>query len=226
MSPIILFDVNETLLDLSSLKPHFGRLFGDESAVSQWFVQLLRSSMVATLTADYHDFGVLGRDALAMVALRHNIALTAADQDAILEGMAHLTPHPEVPAALERLKTAGFRLATLTNSPPYLLQDQLTNAGLMHLFEQTLSVDATRKFKPAPEPYQYAAVQLGALPHEICMVAAHDWDIAGAMHVGMMGAFIARPNMVLGPLQRQPDIVGSDMTAVVDQILALKTKNL
>ncbi len=219
MARLILFDVNETLLDLSGLDAPFERIFGDAKVKSQWFAQVLRSSMVATMTHDYHDFGIIAGDALTMTALRHNISLTDADRAEIVGGMRHLPPHPEVPESLARLKAAGLRLATLTNSPPHVLKDQLTNSGLIDYFEQTLSVDAVRKFKPAPEVYQHAATQLDLPLAQIRMVAAHDWDIAGAMRAGCAGAFITRPGMVMGPLQEKPDIIGPDMLAVTEQIL-------
>ena len=219
MQRVILFDVNETLLDLSGLKPDFGRIFGDTAVMSQWFTQLLRSSMVASITHTYHDFAVLGGDALDMMAMRYGIKLSADDRVTILEGMRKLPPHPEVEESLVRLKNAGLRLATLTNSSPRLLKDQLTNAGLMDYFEQTLSVEPTRCYKPAAEVYQHAASHLGVAMDEIRMVAAHDWDIAGAMRAGCAGAFIARPGMVIGPLQEKPDIIGQNMKIVTDQIL-------
>ena len=118
------------------------------------------------------------------------------------------------------LRNAGLRLATLTNSPPDVLKDQLTNAGLIDLFERTLSVDSTQRFKPAPETYRYAATELGVETSDLRLVAAHDWDIAGAMRAGCAGAFVARPGMVLGPLQMRPDIIGADLRAVSEMILA------
>ena len=220
MSHVILFDVNETLLDLRALNPHFERVFGDEAVMPQWFAQVLRSSLVATITDTYHDFGTIAADALDMTALRLGVDLSSADRTKILKGIRNLPPHSEVPQSLARLKAAGLRLATLTNSPPAVLKDQLTNAGIINLFEQTLSIDPMRRFKPAREVYLYAAGSLGVTPRQIRMVAAHDWDIAGAMRAGCAGAFITRPGMVMGPLQAKPDIIGPDLAAVTDQILA------
>lgn len=219
MPRVIVFDVNETLLDLSGLDAPFQRIFGDAAIKSQWFTQVLRSSMVATITDDYHDFGEIGADALEMMAMRHNVTLSEADRAAVLGGMRQLPPHSDVPGSLVRLKAAGLRLVTLTNSPPHVLKDQLTNAGIIDYFEQTLSVDPTRKFKPAREVYEHGAKQLGVTTSQMLMVAAHDWDIAGAMKAGCAGAFVARPGMVIGPLQTPPDIIGPDMGTVVDQIL-------
>ncbi|MBV7327144.1 haloacid dehalogenase type II [Chloroflexi bacterium TSY] len=219
MPRVILFDVNETLLDLHALDPHFARVFGSATVMPQWFAQVLRSALVATLTGNYHDFGTIAGDALEMTAMRHRVELTSDDKQKILGTVRALPPHPEVPASLACLQEAGLRMATLTNSPPHVLEAQMENAGLTNYFEQLISVDPTRKFKPAPEPYLHAAKELGVEPNGIRLVAAHDWDIAGAMQVGCAGAFVARPGMVLGPLQKKPDIIGPDMKSVVEQIL-------
>ena len=222
MSRVILFDVNETLLDLCALEPLFERFFGDTAVLPMWFAQLLRSAMVATITGEYHDFGAIGQDALLMTAERHRVLLSPAAQDEILAGMIHLPPHPEVPRSLARLKEDGHRLATLTNSPPWIVEEQLANAGLKDYFEKTLSIHTTRRFKPAPETYQYAAHQLGIDLAGITMVAAHDWDIAGAQQVGCTTAFIARPGMFYSSLFEEPDIVGEDLESIIDQLLRSK----
>ena len=223
MARVILFDVNETLLDLAALDPHFERLFGNAVVRTDWFNQVLRSALVATITSDYHDFGTIAGDALDMMALKYDVTLSDNDRLVILQQVRNLPPHDDVIDSLTRLTEAGLRLATLTNSPPHVLKAQLTNAGIIEFFEQTMSVDPTRKFKPAREPYEHAAQTLGVPLSEIRMVAAHDWDIAGAMRAGMAGAFVARPGMVMGPLQIKPDVSAPTMSEVVDQILRIET---
>ncbi|MCB1037257.1 MAG: haloacid dehalogenase type II [Acidobacteria bacterium] len=216
---VLVFDVNETLLDLRSLDPAFEEIFGTRLERGEWFTQLLRSAMAATLTERYRDFGVLGRAALAMVAARRGREVSSQDEDRILATMRRLPPHPEVPLALERLAEAGFRLAALTNSPPSMAREQIDQAGLARFFEQVLSVDAVRRFKPHPEVYLHAAQSLGIGIGRMRMVAAHDWDTTGALAAGARAAFIARPGMVLDPLAPRPDVIGSDLLEVADGIL-------
>ncbi|MDX1416458.1 MAG: haloacid dehalogenase type II [Candidatus Promineifilaceae bacterium] len=216
---LILFDVNETLLDLRALRPLFAQHFGSPDITGQWFAQLLRSAMVATITSRYHDFGTLGRDALNMTAARLDRELSDAAQDEILGAMRQLPPYPDVANSLARLQENGLRLAALTNSPPWVARDQLDHARLSPFFEQILTVHEVELFKPAREVYQYAAGQLGLASGQICMVAAHDWDVAGAQAAGMQTAFVSRPGMVMGSLQQKPEFLGPDLNAVVDQIL-------
>ncbi len=138
----------------------------------------------------------------------------------ILGGIRTLPPHPEVSENLARLQSAGLRLAALTNSTAQVAEAQLTNAGLADYFEQILSADTVRRLKPAPEPYRMAAEHFGVDTSGIRLVAAHAWDIAGALRAGCAAAFIARVGAVLDPLVEPPDVIGSDLREVADKILA------
>lgn len=223
MARVCVFDVNETLLDLGALDPLFEEAFGDASVRRAWFLQLLQSALVATVTDTYSDFGQIGAAALDMTAERQGVELSDEDKQRILGGMKTLPPHPEVTESLGRLRDAGIRLATLTNSAPQVAQAQMENSGLGDFFEQTLSADAVQRLKPAPEPYRMAAESLGVETGEIRLVAAHAWDVAGALRAGCAAAFVARPGMVLDPLVERPDVVGADLRAVADRILEVES---
>ena len=129
--------------------------------------------------------------------------------------MLELPAHPEVPDALSRLHSAGFPFATLTNSSPETARAQLGHAGILEHFDQVLSVAVVRRYKPEPEPepYHMAAERLGVDPSDVRMVAAHDWDVWGAMQAGSAATYVARTavSFVVG---RPPDITGSDLSAV------------
>ena len=217
----LVFDVNETLLDLRELDAPFEQVFGDAAVRMQWFQQLLQNALVSTVTDAYADFGAIGRAALQMVAARRGRELSEDDTSRILGTIRRLPPHPEVREALERLRAEGFRLATLTNSTEAVAQAQLENAGLASLFERILSADSVQRLKPAPEPYHMAARELGVEAGQLCLVAAHAWDVAGALRAGCRAAFVARPGMVLDPLAPEPDVVGSDLAEIAERLVEL-----
>ena len=223
MLRVCVFDVNETLLDLSYFDAQFEQLFGDAALRKAWFTQLLQSAFVSIITNAYMDFGSVGISAFEMLAARQGVKITDDDRQRIRDGMQHLPPHPEVERSLARLKQSGLRLAALTNSTEKVAQAQLSNAGLSHYFEQILSADSVKRLKPAPEPYRMAAQQLGVAIGDVRLIAAHSWDIAGALRAGCAAAFVARPDIVLDPLVEKPDVIGANLAEVADQILQRET---
>jgi 2-haloacid dehalogenase len=219
MARVCVFDVNETLLDLGALDPQFERVFGDASTRQAWFGQFLTSWLTAMVTGVYQEFGTIGGTALEMIAERQGVELSDEDKGQILSGMQELPPHPEVEENLARLRDADIRLAALTNSTQQVADAQVDNSGLREYFDQVLSADTVQRLKPAPEPYRMAAESLGVEIGQVRLVAAHAWDVAGALQVGCAAAFVARPGMVLNPLFERPDVVGSDLREVADGIL-------
>src|SRR5438128_12105516 len=151
MKRVLVFDVNETLLDLSALDPHFQRVFGDAKVRVEWFGTMLQSALLTTITGPYVPFGEHFKAALAITGERHGLRVSKDDEQAILQQVRGLPPHPEVRPALERLRGAGFRLAALTNSTAQVEEAQLRHAGLADLFERALSADSAKRLKPAPE---------------------------------------------------------------------------
>lgn len=222
MPRVLVFDVNETLLDLSALRPSFQHLFGDADVLSAWFAQVLQTALVTTVTDTYADFSTVGAAALDVVAARRGRTLAPEDKDVIAQGMRRLPPHADVPGALQRLRDAGLRLAALTNNPQEVVDAQLEHAGLRALFSEVLSADAARRLKPAAAVYHLAAERLGVAPGLMRLVAAHDWDVTGAIRAGCAAAFVARPGMVLGPLSERPDVIGPDLDAVATRILEIE----
>jgi 2-haloacid dehalogenase len=225
MPRVCVFDVNETLLDLQALDPHFERVFGDASVRQEWFGQMIQSALVSIVTDAYSDFGSIGGAALQMTAERHEVELSEEDQNSILTTVPQLPPHPEVREALDRLRDAGFRLATLTNSTQQVADQQMENSGLGEYFEQMLSADEVQRLKPAPEPYHLAAEKLDVEIGEIRLIAAHAWDVAGALRTGCAAAFVGRPGKAPDPLVETPDVMGDDLLEVAEGIIAAEGRS-
>lgn len=219
---ILVFDVNETLLDLSPLKKPFAEAYGKPDALKTWFTTLLQYSNVATLTGDYHPFGELGLAAAETTAQVYSVNLSAEQRKSLVAHILTLPPHPDVKPALEKLKASGFRMVTLTNSSPSAAEAQLKHAELRSLFEKAYTVEAVRLFKPHRRTYEFVASDLGVSTADLRMIAAHGWDIAGAMAAGCAGAFVGRPGQELYPLAPRPDVVGPDLKAVAESVIEVE----
>ncbi len=216
----ILFDINETVLDLSELRGLFAQSFGEASVASLWFAILLHSSVVCALTGVRAKFADLAGNAIDSLAARKKVAVTSAQRADILGSFASLKPHADVAPALERLREAGLRTAAFSNSSLELAQSQVANAGLSHLFDAVISVEETGSFKPDPAVYRFAADRLERSPDRLLLIAAHDWDTHGAMSVGLNAAYIDRTGAPYHPLYRKPEIMATDIGRAAALIIA------
>jgi 2-haloacid dehalogenase len=216
---ILVFDVNETLLDVGALAPQFERAFGDARVGQEWFSSVVLYSQTAALAGPYAEFGAIARAALDMTAAARGVTLAAEARDGILRGLVTLPAHPDVREGLDVLRKAGFRMVTLTNSAPAAVRQQLSSAGIADYFEESYSVDEVRTFKPAAEVYRLVATKLGVNPADLRLVAAHAWDVIGAMRAGYAAAFVERPGKALFPLAEKPDVVGRDLREVARRIV-------
>jgi 2-haloacid dehalogenase len=202
------------------LRAPFAAAFGDDASLGEWFTRLLHGSLVATVTDSYEDFASIGQRVLETVATRQGVELSSEERDTILDAMLRLPAHPEVGGALARLRSAGFPLASLSNSSSGTARTQLQHAGLLDRFGLVLSVEEVRRFKPTPEPHLMAADRLGVAPSELRLVTAHEWDVWGAIRAGCEAAYVARSGVPFA-LRRPPPIMGPDLSAAAQEIMRL-----
>jgi 2-haloacid dehalogenase len=218
---VLVFDVNETLLDIDSMAPLFERIFGDPQALREWFGQLVTYSMTATLSDHYVDYFTLGQGLLQMLADIHHVTITADDLSRIKESMLTMPAHPDVTDGFAALRDNGFRLVSLTNSPPNPDgPTPLEHAGLGRFIERQFSVDPLRIYKPAAAVYHHVCRELDVRPADCMMVAAHVWDTIGAQGAGLRAALITRPGNAALRVEDlpQPTLVAADLRALAKQL--------
>jgi 2-haloacid dehalogenase len=218
--PLVVFDVNETLLDLESVSPVFERIFGEKLAMRLWFADLILYSEALTLANVYVPFTDIGAAVMEMLASTRNVKVTEKDKRELTDTFASMPPHRDVPITLARLREAGFRLFTLTDNLFEIQTRQLESGGIAANFERRFSVDGVGRHKPSREAYVYVESQLGAKPSDLLLIASHTWDIIGAVGAGWHGALIKRPGNDLLAVGPQPEFAGKDLADVADQLIA------
>ena len=122
------------------------------------------------------------------------------------------------------LRDVGFRMVTLTNSPPTPgAKSPLENAGLAGFFERQFNIETARAYKPAPIVYHMVAQELDVAPSACCMVATHVWDTIGGQAAGMAGALVTRPGNAPLPVSGlpQPNAVGADLPALAREMITM-----
>jgi 2-haloacid dehalogenase len=218
--PLIVFDVNETLLDLETMAPVFERIFGEKSAMRLWFANLIMYSAALTVAGCYVPFTDIGTAVMKMLADTRGIKIGDNDKKELTEKFSTMPPHPEVPGALRKLRHADFRLFTLTDNLLEVQTRQLEHGGIVDLFERRFSADGVKHHKPSREAYGYVEKELGVKPSQLCLIACHTWDTLGAVAAGWEAALIKRVGNDLLGVGPQPQFVGNDLNDIADQLIA------
>jgi len=217
--PLIVFDVNETLLDLETMDPIFARIFADKSAMRLWFANLIMYSAALTVAGCYVPFTDIGAAVMKMLADTRGIKVNEADKKELTDKFSTMPPHPEVPGALRRLRDAGFRLFTLTDNLLEVQTRQLTHGGIVDLFERRFSADGVKHHKPSRQAYAHVEKELGVEPSQLFLIACHTWDTLGAVAAGWGAALIKRTGNDLLAVGPQPQFVGNNLNDVADQMI-------
>ncbi|TLM84516.1 haloacid dehalogenase type II [Pseudarthrobacter sp. NamE2] len=190
---VIVFDVNETLSDMSPLAGNFVEVGAPAFLAKLWFAAVLRDGFALTASGDSGSFADIGSEALRglFTGMELNRDIEPAVQH-IMDGLAGLRLHPDVAEGIRGLQAAGYRLATLSNGSTKVAEKLLTDAGIRDKFELLLSVEDASAWKPGKVSYEYAASACGAATEEMLLVAAHPWDIHGASRAGLATAWLNR----------------------------------
>lgn len=216
----LVFDVNETLLSLEPMMRRLEGVFGADAPIGEWFSRMLHGSLVANHLDEYRSFHDIGVEALLTLANKRGLGLRGEDAEEIVGTMESLPPQPDVYNAMERLFDGGFAMVALTNGSSKAANAQIENAGLHIFFRRVFSVEEVGRFKPDPAPYRHAAESMGIPVNRTLLVAAHDWDCAGAMAVGAHAAFVRRPGSYWSLPTDPPRLVVPDVARLADALLA------
>jgi 2-haloacid dehalogenase len=216
---VIVFDVNETLSDMSPMPGRFADIGAPKQLAKLWFATLLRDGFALTAAGAQRPFAELGVAALRTVL--HGVDLNR-DLDSavehVMDGFAQLGVHPDVPDGVGMLRSRGHRLVTLTNGSTGVAERLFTAAGIRTDFEALLSVDDAGAWKPARAAYEYAARSCGTDLSEMLLVAVHPWDIDGAARAGMTAAWINRTDSRYPDVFTPPTLTATDMTDLAVQL--------
>lgn len=216
---LCVFDVNETLLDLAALDGFFVEVTGRAEARREWFDLMIHNALALTAAHDYRPFGEIATACLPPIAARHGRIATPDHQRELGERIRRLPAHPDAEDAIRRLRGAGFGVVTLTNSAAPVAEDQLRNAGLRDLVDGVYSAHDVHALKPAPEPYRLVLGDQHTDPADAVLIAAHDWDIAGAAAAGLHTAFVSRDGRIPLSASATPSVSATSLNALATQLI-------
>jgi 2-haloacid dehalogenase len=219
MPSVIVFDVNETLSDMSPMKARFVEIGAPAYLAQVWFASLLRDGFAVAATGGSATFAVIGASILRDV-LRDapvNMALEDAVRH-VMGGMAQLNLHPDIAPGIRSLKRSGFRLVTLSNGAAQVAETLLTKAEIRDHFDALLTVEDAPAWKPARAAYDYAADACGVQQADMLLVAVHPWDIHGAAQAGLRTAWLNRNGAVYPSYFVAPDYTSDSLSKLATQL--------
>lgn len=202
---VIVFDVNETLSDMSPMGERFAEVGAPAQLAKLWFASLLRDGFALTAAGGNGAFAEIGAEVLRGLLATADVGMDLDHAvEHVMAGMAGLGLHPDVPEGVRTLRAAGYRLVTLSNGSTQVAEKLLTPAEIRDQFERLLSVEDAPGWKPAATAYHYASEACGVEPGKMLLVAVHPWDIHGAARAGLGTAWINRtgahyPNYFVAP---------------------------
>jgi len=218
---LVVFDVNETLSDLSALAGRFAEVGAPSHLAATWFAALLRDGFALTVAGANPAFAEVGTGVLRGLLASH---LPGQDLDAavaaVMAGFGELGVHPDVVPGVRALRRGGHRLVTLTNGAAAVPDGLLTRAGIRDEFERLMSVADAGAWKPARAAYEFAARQCGVAIGDTLLVAVHPWDVHGAKAAGMPAAWISRDAATYPAHFAAPDVVATGVDDLAAQLAA------
>jgi len=218
---VIVFDVNETLSDMTPMAGRFADVGAPGLLATAWFAAVLRDGFALAAAGGKEAFSRLARGALEAALVGISLNRPAAEAaDHILAGFGDLSVHPDVPDGVRLLREHGMRLVTLSNGSADVAGRLLAKAGIRGEFEHLLSVEDADAWKPAPAAYAYAARACTVPIGQMLLVAVHPWDIHGAHQAGMRTGWITRQPAHYPGYFSAADLHAPDLSALARQILS------
>ena len=211
---MFVFDAYGTLLDVDAAAREAAAEPGMEALKENWLPiakgwreRQLRYSWLCSMMGKYDDFWELTIRALDTTLEEHALASNDKVRARLLSLYSELSAYQEVPEVLANLKAAGHRLAVLSNASPSMLVKALDAAGISEWFDELLSVDLLKCYKPTPAVYQLIPDRFDCKPSDVTFFSSNNWDVSGAGAFGFKTIWVNRTGVAWDNLPGKPDII-------------------
>lgn len=215
---VVLFDAFETILQVDALAARFVDVGRPAHEWELFFTRTLRDGMALTLAGHGLPFGDVARNALRTTA-DHRLSEEALDH--VLAGFRELPPHADVEPAFVAMARARVPAYAFTHGDAAVACAALDRAGLRSYLRGVLSAEEIHSFKPTARVYHWACRQVDSAPEHTALVAAHSWDVHGAVCAGLLGALATRLEGAVPATVARPHVAAERIDQVVDGLLTL-----
>ncbi|WP_434361171.1 haloacid dehalogenase type II [Parasalinivibrio latis] len=218
MAITLAFDVYGTLIDTQGVTVLLKSMVGDkaEPFATLWREKQLEYSFRRGLMQNYEDFATCTRQSLEYTCMHHNVSLSESQKQLLMDSYSSLPAFQDVRQALEVLGHSGHRRLAFSNGTHKAVTTVLSNCGLINYFEEVVSVDDLKTFKPNPACYAYFLRSAGSTTDQTWLVSSNPFDVIGALSAGMRAAWVKRSkNALFDPWGIQPTLTVSNLLELV-----------
>lgn len=214
------FDVYGTLFDVHSVKAACDEQFpGKGEQISQmWRTKQLEYFFIRQISNRYEDFSVVTRDALRYALAAADVTASNDVEDMLIATYAKLSPYEEVEDVLKQLQDK--QTVVLSNGTADMLAQLIANASFTELFNELVSIDGVKQYKPSPAAYMHWFKTTDLKRDEVLFMSSNGWDIIGAKNFGFQTAWINRDGKPMEAMDVQPDAVYDDLTGILEWIIS------
>lgn len=216
MFKAIIFDVYGTLYDVNSVEEKCEELFPQYGILlcKEWRKRQLEYSWIRTLMNQYENFWIVTKDALCDACDELKLEYSDENIGDLLNQYLLLKPYSEV---LDTLKQIHAQKKTiLSNGTEDMLHGLLTNTSLQQYFDEIVSADEQKSYKPTKEVYELALEKIKCNKNEILFISSNCWDISGAKAFGYKVCWINRYGKSMERLGKTPDYVINNLNGLLE----------
>jgi len=212
------FDAYGTLFDVNSAAAKCKEKLGDkwENFANAWRTTQLEYTWLRSLLKKYKNFWQITEDSLDHTMATFNINKNMRKE--LLNLYKELSPYPEVKECLDALKSKKIKIAILSNGTPDLLKGLVESNNIQSYFDNIISVEDVKIYKPDPKVYEMPIKKYNCKPKNICFLSSNTWDVSGGGVFGYNAVWVNRFNKMFDKLGYNPQYIINNLNQLLELV--------
>ena len=200
----IIFDAYGTLFDVNSAAEKCKNKIGEkwEPFANYWRTTQLEYTWLRSLMGRHQDFWKVTEQSLdkSMKVFKIDTSM----KDELLDLYKVLSTFPEVKETLKKLKEKNYKLAILSNGTPALLRELVSSNNLESIFDDVLSIEEVKIYKPHPNVYNIPIKKYQIEKNQFAYLSSNTWDVSAAGNFGFNAVWVNRNKNIFDNLDYKP----------------------
>ena len=212
------FDAYGTLFDVNSAAAKCKEKLGDkwENFANAWRTTQLEYTWLRSLMKKHENFWQITEDSLDHAMATFNIDKNMRNE--LLNLYKELSLYPEVKECLDALKSKKIKIAILSNGTPDLLKGLVESNNIQSYFDNIISVEDVKIYKPDPKVYEMPIKKYNCKPENICFLSSNTWDVSGGGVFGYNAVWVNRFNKIFDKLGYNPQYIINNLNQLLELV--------